>query len=97
MVAWMVENPLRPGRKLALKHTTRSVRAVVKELQYVLDVTTLHRIEDAPQLGLNEVGRARLGTTQPLFCDSYRRNRNTGAFVLVDESTNQTIGAGMVN
>jgi bifunctional enzyme CysN/CysC len=97
LVAWMVENPLRPGRKLALKHTTRSVRAVVKELQYTLDVNTLHRVEDAEQLGLNEVGRVRLRTTQPLFCDPYRRNRNTGGFVLIDESTNQTVGAGMVN
>ena len=97
MVTWMVDTPLRTGRTLALKHTTSTVRAVVKDLQYRLDVNTLHRDEEATELGLNEVGRIRLRTTRPLFCDPYRRNRSTGAFVLVDEGTNQTVGAGTVN
>ena len=97
MVTWMVDSPLRTGRKLALRHTTRSVRTVVKELQYVLDVNTLHRVEDAAELGLNEIGRVRLRTTRPVFTDPYRRNRDTGGFVLVDETTNQTVGAGMIN
>jgi bifunctional enzyme CysN/CysC len=97
MVSWMADAPLRPGQKLAIKHTTRPARAMVKELQYKLDVNTLHRTEDATSLGLNEIGRVRLRTTQPLFCDPYQRNRDTGGFILIDESTNRTVGAGMIN
>jgi bifunctional enzyme CysN/CysC len=96
MVCWMVDKPLRAGAKLALKHTTRSARAVVRELRYRLDVNTLHRDEDAGELGLNDIGRVRLRTTQPLFADEYRRNRTTGGFILVDEATNATAGAGMI-
>ncbi len=97
MVCWMDETaPLRPGRKYVLKHTTRSARTVVKELQYQLDVNTLHRLESAEQLSLNEIGRVRLRTTVPLLADEYRRNRTTGGFVLVDEATNRTVGAGMI-
>jgi bifunctional enzyme CysN/CysC len=96
MVCWMTEAPLRPGQKLAVKHTTRSARALVKEVQYRLDVNTLHRDEDSHDLGLNDIGRVRLRTTVPVFADAYRRNRSTGSFVLVDESTNRTVGAGMV-
>jgi bifunctional enzyme CysN/CysC len=96
MVCWMTDRPLRPGAKLALKHTTRSARAVVRELRYRLDVNTLHRDEDATDLTLNEIGRVKLRTTQPLFADEYRRNRTTGGFILVDEATNATAGAGMI-
>jgi bifunctional enzyme CysN/CysC len=97
LVSWMSESPLRPGQKLALKHTTRPARAMVRELQYALDVNTLHRREDVTSLRLNEIGRVRLRTTQPLFCDPYQRNRNTGGFILIDESTNRTVGAGMIS
>jgi bifunctional enzyme CysN/CysC len=97
MVCWMDSTvALRPGQKLAVKHTTRAVRALVRDLQYRLDVNTLHRDDEADQLGLNEIGRVRLRTTQPLLCDPYARNRATGGFVLVDESTNRTVGAGMI-
>jgi bifunctional enzyme CysN/CysC len=97
MLCWMDESvAMTPGRKYVLKHTTRSVRTVVKELQYQLDVNTLHRNESADRLFLNEIGRVRLRTTQPLMADEYRRNRTTGGFVLIDESTNRTVGAGMV-
>ena len=96
MVCWMTDQPLQPKAKLALKHTTRSVRALVKELQYRLDVNTLHRDEAADRLGLNEIGRVRLRTTAPLLADEYRRNRTTGGFILVEESTNKTVGAGMI-
>jgi bifunctional enzyme CysN/CysC len=96
MVSWMTDEPLRPGRRIAVKHTTRSVRAVVKELQYRLDVNTLHRDTDADGLGLNDIGRVRLRTTQPLFVDDYARNRVTGRFILIDEATNATVGAGML-
>jgi sulfate adenylyltransferase subunit 1 len=95
-VCWMIDKPLRAGAKLAIKHTTRSARAVVRELRYRLDVNTLHRDEDATELGLNDIGRVRLRTTQPLFADEYRRNRTTGGFILIDEATNATAGAGMI-
>ena len=96
MVCWMSDGPLVPGRQLAVKHTTRGARALVKELQYRLNVNTLHREEDATSLRLNEVGRVRLRTTSPLFVDSYGRNRATGGFILIDEATNNTVAAGMV-
>jgi len=97
MVAWMTDQPkLRPGQLLSLKHTTRQVRAKVMDLQYRINVTTLHRHEGVPDLGLNEIGRVRLRTTQPLFFDEYRRNRVTGSFILVDEASGTTAGAGMI-
>ncbi len=96
MVCWMSDAPLTPGRQLAIKHTTRTTRGLVKQLQYRLDVNTLHRDESAGTLRLNEIGRLTLRTTVPLFYDEYRRNRTTGSFILIDESTNATVGAGMI-
>ncbi len=97
MVCWMTEqSSLVPRTKLALKHTTRTARCLVKDLQYRLDVNTLHRDERADALALNEIGRVSLRTTVPLFYDEYRRNRLTGSFILIDEGTNNTVGAGMV-
>jgi sulfate adenylyltransferase subunit 1 (EFTu-like GTPase family) len=96
MVCWMTERPMQVGDFLALKHTTRWVRAVVRDIHYRLDVNTLHRDETAPSLALNDVGRVSLRVTQPLFYDSYRRNRQTGSFILAAEDTNVTAGAGML-
>jgi bifunctional enzyme CysN/CysC len=97
MVCWMAEQrTLTPGTKLGVKHTTRSGRALVKDLHYRLDVDTLHRQEGIDTLGLNDIGRVTLRTTTPLFFDEYRRNRSTGSFILIDESTMATVGAGMV-
>jgi bifunctional enzyme CysN/CysC len=97
MVCWMTDqSALAPRQKLGIKHTTRSARAMVTELAYRLDVNTLHRDEAATELTLNEIGRVRLRTTQPLFFDEYRRNRLTGSFILVDEHSNNTVGAGMI-
>jgi sulfate adenylyltransferase large subunit len=97
MVAWMINEPLRVGAKLVIKHTTRSARALVKEIQYRLDVNSLHRDESTGELGLNDIGRVRLRTTVPLFVDDYRNNRATGGFILIDEATNVTVGAGMIS
>ena len=69
---------------------------MVKDLHYRLDVNTLHRDESLSGLALNEIGRVSLRTTQPLFYDEYRRNRTTGSFILIDEGTNRTVGAGMI-
>jgi bifunctional enzyme CysN/CysC len=97
MVCWMDETaPLRVGGKYTIKHTTRTARTVIRGLQYRLDVNTLHRDEAAGELGLNEIGRVRLRTTVPLLADEYRRNRTTGGFILIDEATNRTVGAGMI-
>jgi len=97
LICWMDEAaPLQSGRKYAVKHTTRTARAMVKDLQYRLDVNTLHRDESADALRLNEIGRVRLRTTVPLLTDEYRRNRTTGGFIVIDEGTNRTVGAGMI-
>jgi len=97
MVCWMGEaSSLTNGSKLAIKHTTRSARALVKNLHYRLDVNTLHRENEINALALNEIGRVSLRTTAPLFFDDYRRNRETGSFILIDEATNATVGAGMI-
>jgi bifunctional enzyme CysN/CysC len=97
MVCWMDEQkPLRRGGRYAIKHTTHSARAVVRDLHYRLDVNTLHRDESADGLSLNEIGRIRLRTTRPLLCDEYRRNRTTGGFVIIDEQSNRTVAAGMI-
>jgi bifunctional enzyme CysN/CysC len=96
MVCWMTDEPLVAGQKFAIKHTTRMARAMVKDVRYKLDVNTLHRDESASELGLNDIGRLKLRTTQPLLCDPYGRNRTTGAFILIDERTNRTVAAGMI-
>jgi bifunctional enzyme CysN/CysC len=97
MLCWMDESrPLQVGGKYAIKHTTRTARAIVRNLQYRLDVNTLHRDESATTLGLNEIGRVRLRTTVPLLADEYRRNRTTGGFILIDETSNSTVAAGII-
>jgi bifunctional enzyme CysN/CysC len=97
MVCWMSDvRPLTSGSRLIVKHTTRTVKAIVRELQYRLDVNTLHRDEQAGQLGLNEIGRVTMRMTQPLFCDPYARNRMTGGMILIDEATSATVGAAMI-
>ncbi|MEU1889529.1 sulfate adenylyltransferase, partial [Micromonospora rifamycinica] len=97
MVCWMDETrPLQVGGRYTIKHTTRSARAIVRDLHYRLDINTLHRDEAAGELKLNEIGRIRLRTTVPLLVDDYHRNRTTGGFIIIDEATNRTVGAGMV-
>ncbi len=96
IVCWMAERPLTAGTRYSIKHTTRSARAVVERLRYQIDVNTLHRDEDVDRLDLNEIGRVKLRTSIPLIFDEYRRNRATGSFILIDEATNQTVGAGMI-
>ncbi len=96
MVCWMAERPLQPGGRYRIKHTTRTVLAKTDAVRYRIDVNTLHRDEQADSLSLNEIGRLSLRLSSPLFLDEYRRNRATGSFILIDESTNDTVGAGMV-
>jgi bifunctional enzyme CysN/CysC len=95
-VCWMSEEPLRAGQHLALKHTTRTVRAVVQSIEALLDVTTLTEGKAPDQLQLNDIARVILRTSAPVVADSYGDNRTTGAFILIDEDSNDTVGSGMV-
>jgi len=95
ILCWMNETPLNTDSAYILQHTTRQVRTYVSELNYRIDVDTLHR-NPADTLNLNEIGRVKLTTTQPLYFDPYRINRNTGSFILIDPSTNVTVAAGMI-
>ncbi|MFK0248882.1 adenylyl-sulfate kinase [Amycolatopsis azurea] len=97
MVCWFSEqDTLKPGSQYIVRHTTRETKAEVRDLDYRLDVTSLHRDETAKALSLNEIGRIRLRARQPLLFDSYRRNRSTGGFLLVDEHSGATVAAGMI-
>ena len=96
-VCWMSDEPLRAGSRYALKHTTRTVRAGVEGIRYRIDVESLARDETAAELALNDIGRVHLRTTAPLMVDPYRENRATGAFILIDQATQDTVGAGMVS
>ena len=95
MVCWMSDRPLRQGGRYAIKQTTRTARAIADELEYRVDINTLGH-EQSAELGLNEIGRVRLRCSAPLIVDPYSRNRTTGSFILIDEATNDTVGAGMV-
>jgi bifunctional enzyme CysN/CysC/sulfate adenylyltransferase subunit 1 len=97
MVCWMTNEPLRPRQKLAIKHTTRTGKVLIKSIQYRLDINTLHRDMETGELGLNEIGRVQFRSAVPLLCDPYDKNRTTGAFILIDEATGNTVGAGMIN
>jgi sulfate adenylyltransferase large subunit len=94
-ICWMSERALAPKDRYVIKHTTRSAKAVVKEIEHRVDVNSLKHIP-AGQLALNEIGRVRLRCSTPLVVDPYSRNRTTGSFILIDEATNDTVGAGMV-
>ena len=96
MVCWFSEKKMVPGGKYIVRHTTKEAKAIVKELQYKVDINTLHKVADDIEFGLNEIGRVQLRTSAPLFYDSYRNNRITGSFILIDEQTNETVGAGMI-
>ena len=95
-VCWMTEEPLRPGSRYLLKHTSRNATAIVDGIEDVVDVHTLQRDEPRPDLALNDIGRVRLRTSTPLVFDPYTSNRRTGSFILIDESSNRTVGAGMI-
>jgi bifunctional enzyme CysN/CysC len=95
MVVWMAEEPMVPGKSYWVKQTTKQTPGQINTLRYQIDVNTLHR-KDAPTLALNEIGRCSLTVSQPICFDAYRRNRSTGAFILIDRLTNGTVGAGMI-
>ncbi|MCC9309040.1 GTP-binding protein [Kitasatospora sp. RB6PN24] len=94
-VCHLNERPLRPGDKVLLKHTTRTVRALVKDISYRIDIDTLEQRTDAPELNVNDIGRAVLRTAEPLALDAYADNRRTGSFLLIDPADGTTLTAGM--
>jgi sulfate adenylyltransferase large subunit len=95
-VCWMADQPLRPGSRYVLKHTSHSATAVVDAIDDLVDVHTLARTASAGALELNDIGRVRLRTSGPVAFDSYAHNRRTGSFILIDQDSNGTVGAGMI-
>ena len=96
MVCWMNEKKLTLRGKYSIIHTTHTARCIINEIKYKIDINSLHRNEEDKEIGLNDIGRVSIKTTSPIFFDSYRRNRNTGSIILVDEATNETVAAGMI-
>jgi bifunctional enzyme CysN/CysC len=96
MVCWMSDSEARQGDRFVIRHTTRSGHCVVSEVRHRVDIDTLHHDESVTSLGLNDVGRVVLRCSVPLVFDPYRRNRETGSFILIDEATNNTVAAGMI-
>ena len=96
MVCWMNEKKMIPRGKYGIKHTSKDARCIIKEVKYKMNINNLHRIEDDKDIGLNDIARISIRTTAPLFFDEYRRNRNTGSIILIDEATNETVAAGMI-
>ena len=97
MICWMGEKPMQLNGKHGILHTTRTGKCIVKEIVYKMDLDELKRIEGEKTLNKNDIARIKIKTTTPLFFDSYRKNRNTGSFILIDEANNNTVGAGMIN
>lgn len=96
MICWFNQRPLQLNGKYLIKHTSKDVRCLIKEIRYKVNISTLHRIEDDKVINMNDIARIMLRTTSPLFIDRYSRNRITGSMILIDEATNETVGAGMV-
>lgn len=96
MICWLNEKPLQPGVKYHLKHTSKDVKCIVKEIHYKMNINNLEKDFEDKHIGLNEIAQVSIRTTQPLCYDSYRKNRTTGSLVLIEEGTNETVCAGMI-
>ncbi len=96
MVCWFSDKPLNARGKFLIRHCAKEAKALIREVKYKVDINTLHKIEDDNTLSLNDIGRITLRTAAPLCYDSYKRNRVTGSFVLIDAFTNETVAAGMI-
>ncbi len=96
MLCWFNERPLQVNGKYAVKHNSRDARCVIKEVKYRMDISSLHKADGDQTIRMNDIGRVQLRTTVPLHFDKYQRNRFTGSLILVDESTNETVAAGMI-
>lgn len=96
MICWMSQRPIQLNGKYSVKHTSRDARCIVKDIKYKVDINSLHRLENDKEIKMNDIARISIRTTVPLFTDRYQRNRNTGSIILIDEGTNETVGAGMI-
>ena len=96
MMCWLDNKAPHPKSKYIIKHTTSEAKAIIKKIRYKLDVNTLHRNVENLNIGMNDVARVQLRTTKPLLTDAYRKNRTTGSIILIDESTHETVAAGMI-
>ena len=96
LVTWMSTKPIQARTKVVIKHTTNESIGMVKELKYKIDINTLHRIENIDKIEMNEIARMSIRTAKPMFYDAYKKNRQTGSIIIIDEQTNETIGAGMI-
>lgn len=96
MICWMGDTPMKPRGKYLLKHTSNEVRAMITDSLYKIDINTLNKVEDDSAIEKNDIARIKIKTARPLMYDSYKKNRTTGAVILVDEFTNETVGAGMI-
>jgi len=96
LVTWMSSKPLQLRTKVVIKHTTKECLGMIKELKYKVDINTLHRIEDIDAITMNDIARISIRASKPLFYDAYQQNRQTGSIIIIDEQTNETIGAGMI-
>ncbi len=96
LVTWMSQTPLRSRTKVVIKHTTNECLGMIKEIKYKIDINTLHRIEDINSLEMNDIARVSIRTSKLLFYDAYKKNRQTGSLIIIDEQTNETIGAAMI-
>lgn len=96
MICWFGEKPLNPRGRFILRHTSREVQAVIREVKYKVNINTLHKIEDDLEFRMNDIGRISLRTSAPVIFDAYSKNRITGSFILIDAGTNETVAAGMI-
>ncbi|MGL4401749.1 MAG: sulfate adenylyltransferase subunit CysN [Luteolibacter sp.] len=96
MICWFSNKPMPPKAKLIIRHTTQETKAIIQDVKYHVDINTLHKIEGVTGFSMNDIGRITLRTAVPLIHDSYRRNRTTGSFILIDPGTNETVAAGMI-
>jgi sulfate adenylyltransferase subunit 1 len=96
MICWFSQTPLADRGKYIVRHTTRETQAIIKDVRYLVDINTLHKVENVKSVGMNDIGRVTLRTAAPLIHDSYRRNRITGSFVLIHPGTFETVAAGMI-
>lgn len=96
MICWFSAKPMQPKAKLIVRHTTQETKAIVQEVKYHVNINTLHKIDDVDGFSMNDIGRIKMRTAAPLIHDSYRRNRTTGSFILIDPHTNETVAAGMI-
>jgi sulfate adenylyltransferase subunit 1 len=96
MICWMSDKAINQGGKYIIRQTTNEAKCIIKDVRYKIDINTLHRIKDDKNIGLNDIGRIHIRTSKPLLFDPYDKNKITGSVIIIDERTNNTVGAGMI-